>query len=351
MQITINGRFFTQPNTGIGQYCLNLIPQLAREMGDWQFEVVLPEKFHLQNCPPNLKFTHLPEKQILTKGLSKVIWEQFTLPKYLQKNPPDIIWTPYNLPFWFFRFPKAKNLLTIHDVIPWQHPAYRKTIGAKIQHFFIERRLNRVDAIITVSQDSAENIQRHLHLPQSKITVIPNAAAPVFSEKQQDLTILKKHLLEAKKYFIYVGGYDPRKNVEDLVKHFPSDKKLVLVGATKNFAAKNIITTAQLSPESLAALYQNAYALINISSFEGFNLPIVEAAAAQIPMILADTKVNREISKSLALYIKKPQEISQKITELQSHYLKHSANLDPLKNSYSWQKSAKLTSELLKKLA
>ena len=52
----------------------------------------------------------------------------------------------------------------------------------------------------------------------------------------------------------------------------------------------------------LSSLYQNAIALINTSNYEGFGIPILEAMAAQRPMVLSDLPVFREITENQSIY-------------------------------------------------
>ena len=98
-------------------------------------------------------------------------------------------------------------------------------------------------------------------------------------------------------YFLYVGGYDERKNVEMLVKAYLSDiapeydVNLVLAGGkslddrlyesfdnlTNMKNSTSLTTTGFVDENDFPALYQSSFAFLNLSKKEGFNLPIIEA--------------------------------------------------------------------------
>jgi len=104
---------------------------------------------------------------------------------------------------------------------------------------------------------------------------------------------------------LYVGGIDPRKNVlflldvfEQVVSKFP-DAKLVLAGNHKNdkfypgFSARlaelnlgsAVIQLGFFPDEKLPKLYQAADLFVFPSLYEGFGLPVLEAARSGLPVI------------------------------------------------------------------
>ncbi len=128
---------------------------------------------------------------------------------------------------------------------------------------------------------------------------------------------------------MYVGGYDDRKNVPRLMKAYqkyiaplyPID--LILVGA-KNQGLEDFITdkycervadkyllksrgkvilTEPLDQSELVCLYQKALALVHMSFYEGFNLALVEAMQAGIPIVASDIPVHHEVIGEGALFV------------------------------------------------
>ena len=107
------------------------------------------------------------------------------------------------------------------------------------------------------------------------------------------------------RFFLYVGGLSPHKNLLRLVEAFamaaPPDVKLVLVGdlsdvfhthvpqiraaIARHALQERVILAGFVPDEDLAYLYTSAYALILPSLLEGFGLPAVEAMACGTPVV------------------------------------------------------------------
>lgn len=214
-------------------------------------------------------------------------------------------------------------VVTIHDVIPWALPFYRKRFRSKLYYFYTRQALKKADHIITVSEFSKNEIERILKLKAKNISVIP-LAPPLNQEKA-----LPSNVPLRRKFLLYVGGYDARKNVpylmdafqKHIANHYAVD--LILVGGkdhhldpliTDRYCERvagqypvkpkgNIIFTDPLPPEELNSLYKHALALVHVSRYEGFNLPLVEAMSNGLPIIAADIPVNHEVTAEHALFV------------------------------------------------
>jgi glycosyltransferase involved in cell wall biosynthesis len=64
-----------------------------------------------------------------------------------------------------------------------------------------------------------------------------------------------------------------------------------------------IIFTESLQDSELAALYKQALALVHPSSYEGFNLPLVEAMKHSTPLVISDIPVHREVAGEAGFYV------------------------------------------------
>lgn len=320
MRIGINARFLAQPFTGIGQYTRSLIPALARAEQKNEYFLFVPELVDI-NLPENCHQIRVTEKPYKSASLRKAHWEHIIVPQEMEKMGMNL--THFLYPANPRRKMKMPAVVTVHDIIPWRLRAYRRRIRSKIYYFNARLALKKADHIITVSEFSKSEIIKYLKIKEKNISVTYNAP-PVFDEK-----ITFPDLNLRRKYFLYVGGYDERKNVPNLIqayqKHiaptYPID--LIMVGGkgrgleeliTDEYCERvaekykikikgNVIFTDNLDQNDLMCLYRQALALVHASCYEGFNLPLAEAMSAGIPIIASDIPVNHEVTNDNAVFI------------------------------------------------
>jgi glycosyltransferase involved in cell wall biosynthesis len=320
MKIGINARFLAHPYTGIGQYTYNLVQALGKIDKKNEYLLFTPELVELQ-LPDNFEQVRIPEKEYKSASLRKAHWEHILIPNEIKKWKVDIA---------HFLYPSNPNkslgiptIVTVHDIIPWVLPSYRKKLRSKAYHLYAKLALKKADHIITVSDFSKKEIERVLKIEEKNIHVI-HLAPPMQTaeETPPDIPLRRGFLL-------YVGGYDERKNVPKLIdayqKHianyYPID--LILVGGedkdleryiTDRYCERvddripvkpkgKIVFTAPLPSNELITLYKQAKALVHVSEYEGFNLPLVEAMSAGLPIICSDIPVNHEVTSDNAHFI------------------------------------------------
>lgn len=200
-------------------------------------------------------------------------------------------------------------MLTCHDVID-RLPEYcdgetwRGTWRKRYADFAAR---HSADRYVTVSEFSKRDICRFHRLPPERVVVVYNAASERFHQKlpsEQIARIREKYGLP-REYFLFLGGFDKRKNVGTLVEAFAqlaSDvPPLVLAGEhNREFAAiadriaalglrDRISCPDGLADEDLPAIYQGAMALVHPSRYEGFGLQLVEAMASGVPVLASGT--------------------------------------------------------------
>jgi glycosyltransferase involved in cell wall biosynthesis len=328
MKIGVNAKFLTKPFTGIGQYTRNLFRELAKSDKGREYILVVPEKIDpaiAKEFPGNVEFKIIPERKIGTQGMKKTWWEQISLPEYFEKEGVDVAFYPYPSNPWTKDWYKKgiKTILCIHDCIPWMRKSYARGFLSKLYHGRSKKAVALADEIFTVSEASKKDIVHVCNVEANKVHVVYNDASEVYKHalgKEDVAEVLKRFSLSRGRFFLYVGGYDERKNVGFLKKeHAVFAKKredvipLVLAGG-KIFDSKlygsfdksgagNIVKTGFLEEEVLAALYRSCAAFVNVSRHEGFNIPILEAANCGAPLILSDIPVHKEVAGDAALYV------------------------------------------------
>jgi len=379
MRVGINARFLLIPYSGIGQHTKHLVMALSKIDRRNEYLLFVPKRLpkNLQfKLPKNFKIKVVPELSFGTAGMKKSWWEQVQVPKAMRQHKVEVAHFPYPAnPRFNFKIP---SLVTIHDTIPWTNKSYHNGLLSKLYHKNSQAAALKATKLITVSKDAQSKIAQQLKIPAAAVDVIYNAADPIYQKPasaklKQDLKT--KYKLN-NPYFIYVGGYDQRKNVERLVKGFMSKiapklkVDLLLVGgklhnsklyqgfdnlqATNKKARMNsikgkgtIISTGFVSSDELNGLYEDALGFVNFSQQEGFNLGIAEASCKQIPLILSDIPVHREISRNKALFAN-PNNI-QDIGKTLAKFLRQNPKIKA-KLPYNWNESAKQTRALYQSL-
>lgn len=168
------------------------------------------------------------------------------------------------------------------------------------------------DAIITVSQSSAEDIIDEFGLPAERVHVIPHGVDPMFSpgivrdEERARLTTLGF----PDRFMLYLGNLEPRKNLRALISaaemtYGETGVKLVICGATAwDFqeilhdieASSSVVYAGRLPEDLLVPAYRAAELFCFPSKYEGFGLPVLEAMAAGTPVATTRAGSLREVA-------------------------------------------------------
>ncbi|MDP3974588.1 MAG: glycosyltransferase [bacterium] len=150
--------------------------------------------------------------------------------------------------------------------------------------------------------------------------------------------------VKKKKYFLNVGNNHPIKNIKLLIKIFNNfriqkdkDYKLYLVTDRKYtfIKDKNVIQLTKASRKTLKKLYLYAKGYLTTSSYESFNLPILEALSQNTPVVALKSAYIPEMKR----YINTAQTPTEFINQMV--YLSNSkSKIDilELKRVFSWTK-------------
>lgn len=233
----------------------------------------------------------------------------------------DIWHTTYPLPI---KINNAKKITTIHDLIPLKLPY--TTLDDKT--FFFKNIRNSIQdstAIITISENTKKDILDCFDVNPDKIhityqPIIDNSLTVTDSEDEID-KYLNKYQISYKKYILFVGSIEPKKNVGRLIDAYSgldTDMQLIIVGKKawlwEEEISKLKITFNELFPTKikllefvsktdLLYLYKGAFCFVFPSLYEGFGLPPLEAMSFGCPVITSNVSSLPEICGDAALYI------------------------------------------------
>ncbi len=324
-KIYIDGLFYK--GSGIGRYYEFLLGELSKHITTYTcVPQRLEEEFINQfGDNSNINPMFVDYEKFSIKGFIN----QSAVLKNLEPKVNLFFFPHINLPFYV----PQNTVVTIHDLRPFTEFWDRNTIKKIIlKRIFYDRAIKRSKAIIAISKTTKEDILKNFPKLQKKINIIYQA----FSINTQRTTEVEKRLVE-KDYILYVGQFKKHKNIDRLIKSFSFIKnkaniKLVLAGKEDNIDILNIVRNKKMekdiqvfmnpSDEELINLYKNAKTLILPSLYEGFGLPPLEALYFDIPILLSNIPIFKEIYEDIAIYFDpySEKDIAQKILYTLENY-------------------------------
>lgn len=218
----------------------------------------------------------------------------------------------------------AAKVVTLHDVIPLTLPHSTKL---NLRHYqrMMSVSLRDAQVILSVSEHSKKDLLNYIDIPEEKVVVTHQAVNipqkyRTLTDEQVSLFLEKKFSLPFKKYFLFYGAIEPKKNVARILEAFnyaKTDFPIVIVGkngwlfddVTHIFdnqsprQAQQFKRIPYASFDSLMHLLKGARGLVFPSLYEGFGLPILEAMQLGCPVITSNVSSMPEIGGDAAHYI------------------------------------------------
>jgi glycosyltransferase involved in cell wall biosynthesis len=241
----------------------------------------------------------------------------------LHKKPEKVFLPLQAAPLFF---PRTTELtVTIHDLAFRFYPKTFPWWTRWKLRIFLRILLWRAKKIICVSHATKRDLLHFFpHLLEKRIRVIHHGFDDTFFHTKGDPKateeLLKMYGVVSGEYLLYVGALQPRKNINRIIEAFEKikkshpEKKLVLAGEPAWLAetilnrvasspyTEDIILTGGISFDTVRALYQRTALFLFPSLYEGFGLPILEAFASGVPVLVSENSSLREVAGDGAWY-------------------------------------------------
>ncbi|MFA6909197.1 MAG: glycosyltransferase family 1 protein, partial [Patescibacteria group bacterium] len=315
MKIGIDCRTILNPSLGEraieGYYAYALVKNLLRI--DRQNQYVLFFDYRMRDTSEfvrsNVQIRHFPFSQY--KSFLPFAYTHMLMTAYLVKFGLDVYHSPTtSLPVTYPR----KAVMTVHDLSMYKNPSWFPS------HIFSSRLLlpqsiRNANRIIAVSESTQKDLQELFNVSSAKIRVVHDGA---WIEK----VALKRgrkgiaHLKIGKKFILYLGTIEPRKNVTTLIRAYhklltwnPEYKAYTLVIAgKKGYKADVVLDEVRelklgkqvrfidyVTQNEKVDLMKAAACFVNPSYYEGFAMTVADALALGTPVIASNIPSIKEI--------------------------------------------------------
>jgi glycosyltransferase involved in cell wall biosynthesis len=295
------------------------VPMTGRVIRD-TFRARLPYFDHIWNIQG------LYEKQELYGK-----WFGRRMSVHFLQSPEIMHWT-YPLAL---RVSKAKNIYTLHDLVPLRLPY--TTLDNKRYYFRLLNRLTKsADHIVTVSEASRKDIINLFGVPERRITNTYQAVDIPAQFRNKPISDVKSDIegtfgLGYKKYFLFFGAIEPKKNVGRMIEAYLASgatDPLVIVGKkawkseeelrliSDNDHVRYLLTNGNITERRfrvmqldyapfplLVSLIRGAKAVLFPSLYEGFGLPALESMLLGTPVLTSNTASMPEVVGNAALQV------------------------------------------------
>jgi len=312
VKIAIDARALLPPTTGIGTYTRGIAGALAARPG---LEVRLFSPRPLPEGNGAAPLSVAADRHPLG-----MIWVQTTFERRAREWGADVLLAALTIGPVRATLPWVS---VVHDLTPCTHPEWHR---ARTLVGFVplwNRTVEQASRFVCVSEATERDLVRAHPDAASRSRVVPNGVDADFSpaESKEEKEETRRRFAEGRRFLLYLGTLEPRKNVETLVEacerlwaRRPEAPDLVLAGGSgwKTVALEAQIAASPFrerihlpgyaSKETALALYRAAEVFVYPSLAEGFGLPVLEAMACGAPVVVSTAEALREVAGDTALF-------------------------------------------------
>ena len=306
MRIGIDARELGGRATGVGRYLRGLLDEWSGSEQARRHEFVL---YASESLGVSLDAHRFPTH--IVPGSGGTWWEQVSLPRVAARDHLDVFFAPaYTAPC----FSNMPTVVAIHDLSFAAHPEWFTMREGLRRRWLTRRSARRARAVLTISEFSRREIRERLGVGGERVHVVPPGITPPARSAAAGSANAPN--------ILFVGSIFNRRHLPDLIRAFGAiarthpDAALDIVGDNRSFPREDLPRTIDIeapggrahwhryvTDDQLSALYGSARAFAFLSEYEGLGLTPLEALAAGIPPVLADTPVARESCGDAALYV------------------------------------------------
>ncbi len=336
--IAYDAKRITHNATGLGNYGRMMVEALVRFAPQNRYVLCSPDpgRADLRERLPRAEQIEFLFPNPPRRGLGKSWWRTFGVRRELPPETALFHGLAAELPFGL-RKAGVKSVVTVHDLIFLRYPAYYKWIDRKIYTYKYKKACRDADRIIAISEATKRDIVKFFGIAPEKIDVVYQGCDEQFKREVPEAAmraVRAKYALPDR-YILSVGSIEERKNLLLVVQaaaRMAEPPHIVAVGRRTPYTAlvERCAARYGLSEQlhihdrvefaDLSAVYRMADAFVYPSRFEGFGIPMIEAACCGVPTVGATGSCLEEAGGPGAAYVDPddPQALADRLTEILS---------------------------------
>jgi alpha-1,3-rhamnosyl/mannosyltransferase len=340
MRFALDATPLTISSGGLPRYVSELSSALARTNPQDEFLLLSDQDFPLTE-QSNLKRGSGPGNMLERR------WWLWGAEKACEREHADLFHgTNFAIPYRAHR----ATILTILDLSPWLDPAWHAGAGRVREHTPRMIRWGRPTMVLTLTEAVRKQVIEHFVLAPDRVAAVPLAAPRDYRPWGSGV---------GKKYFLFVGTLEPRKNVPALIEAWrpvyrETGAELILAGRRRaDFREIPLETGLQILGEvdeaKLPQLYSDAIALVYPSLYEGFGLPVLEGMQCGTCVIISRDPSLNEVAGDAAIACDGVAAMTLAMRELLTNEgMRREYRERSLRRAaaFSWEATAKMTREL-----
>ena len=310
MKIAVDARsLLTRSPRGEGRTLRDLYRHIAALRPEWRITLYGEERgqAHMDRSNVRSATLNLP-------GYRFNLWENFGLPLAAKFSGSDLIHAASTTAP---RAPLLPLVLTVHDIIPVVFDDGQSRSAVDRFRKQLTLGLQKAKLIIAVSAHTRDDLVRRFFVDPSKIQVIHWGIDKPHVVEHASWPLSEQ--LASTPYFLAFGGTARRKNTAMIIQAFSrlarGSPPLVIVGLDAGTRARydelaahlgcknRIITLPYIADAQLDSLFTRALALVYVSLYEGFGMPLLEAMVRGVPVIASNTTSIPEVVGEAGLLV------------------------------------------------
>lgn len=375
MKVVLDGTGIANYPTGVGVYATQLIKALCDADVQTDFSVLISNQLNESNSIFKMKYSNL--RLIPVSALPIGPKRDWLFNGYKQKYLTGAVYHCLSSNFPRTIRPIRNGIVTIHDLKYVLNPGFLGNHN-KVKSFYLRsifrNAVNNSDQIICDSYSTEKDLLaffgNKISSLERKIKVIHLADSLGRLLNSKTNPVVKYGI--TKPFFLYVGEWRPHKNITGLLDAFTkflsrnsfSEKySLVLVGPKHRsfdintqsqipqYFRNRIHTIENIPDDELKSLYHESFAVVLVSFYEGFGLPVVEAMQAGKPVIVSNISSLPELvgDSKWTVDPNDTEDIIQMMARLaqdSEFYRAAEKNSLERRTHFSWEFTAKMTLEI-----